>query len=456
MNRTGRAFPGLAACSLVFMLLVAPGRAVGAGTMISGFSCIPEVEGPVPVTAASHAFQALLMPTLAPGWIDQEFFISCTSAQITYKTSMYVRRPANAHRASGHVVVEPLHSGDLFGVLTNTQPYLVAQGDVHVGVAANNDVVNRLVKSASPDRYATLQVPDTPDAENEILAGVGAVLHQTSNPLLDGIHVTDTVLGGWSQTSIQVRDFITAPSGTATVNGSRVYDGYYPAQAAVGSAAVGPIPDVGVPVIELQGERELLETVRRFGTIGYRRPDSATYRLYEVPGMAHVTSEPDDPVSSFARALQCDRPPDAAPSAFRQTHVWEMALDNLIAWVSSGVPAPHAPRIQLEANGTTVARDANGNALGGVRTVAVDVPTATIVPTSLNPGGVPGNPCAYIGYQLNFNQQKLEQLYTNHGGYVQRVVRHAHELVRERWLLQQSARHEIIDAVQSDVLRGHS
>ena len=48
-----------------------------------------------------------------------------------------------------------------------------------------------------------------------------------------------------------------------------------------------------MPVVELQGERELLVTVAVYGSLGYRRRDSSTYRLYEVAGMSHVNNEPD-------------------------------------------------------------------------------------------------------------------------------------------------------------------
>ena len=57
----------------------------------------------------------------------------------------------------------------------------------------------------------------------------------------------------------------------------------------------------------------------------------------------------------------------ATPSAFRQTDIWAIAFDNLVRWISKGVTPPRAPRIELEADGRTVKRDANGNALGGVR-----------------------------------------------------------------------------------------
>lgn len=433
------------------------GGAAFPGTIsrITGFACVPSVQGPVPVTATSQPFQPVLLPALPSGWVDQEFFVSCSSPEITYTTSVYVRRPANPHRASGIVVVEPLHAAGLFGVQTLVQPYLVDHGDVHVGIAANFNVVEHLVKRANPARYATLNVPATADAENQILAGVGAVLHQHPDYLLPDVDVKDAILGGWSGSTVEVRNFIRSPGGTATIDGRRVYDGYFPAQAAVGSsgsAEVGPIPDVGVPVIELQGERELLVTLHVYGNIGYRRPDSVTYRLYEVPGMAHVTSEPGSLLSGFVGGLSCDLPSGASPSMFSQIQIWEMALDNLVRWVSQGIPAPHAARIELEADGKTVVRDANGNALGGVRTVFVDVPTATIVPTSLNRGGVFGNPCAFVGYQLNFSQQKLEQLYGNHGGYVEQVVEDAVKLVREHWLLPDNAAELIAAAAQSDIL----
>jgi hypothetical protein len=419
---------------------------------IAGFGCVPTVEGPVAVTPASQPFRPFLLPTLPRNWTDQEFFVACSSPHITYKTAVWVRRPTNPRRASGNVVVDPLHSLGLLGVLTNVQPYLARHGDVHVGVAANNVALETLVKAANPTRYASLHVPATADAENEVLAGVGALLRRHPGPLVPRVHVRHSVLGGWSATAVEVRNFISSPGGTATVGGRRVYDGYFPAQAAVGSAP-GPIPDVGVPVIEVQGERELLETLRRFGRLGYRRDDSATYRLYEVPGLAHVSSEPDNPASTFSRALDCDWPAGATPSEFRQTHVWQMALDNLVRWIARDKPAPHAHRIRLEPDGSTVVRDRDGNARGGVRTTVLDVPTATIVPTSLNPGGVAGNPCAYVGYQLNFTRELLERRYHSHGGYVRRVARVARGLVRHHWLLPADARNEVVTAVRSDVLR---
>ncbi len=415
---------------------------------------MPTVEGPV--TESPPAFTAALQADLPSGWVDEEFFVSCSSPKITYKTAVFVRRPADPSRASGLVAVEPLHSAGIWGMQTLLQPYFVAHDDVHVGVAANRDVVERLVKGANPMRYSALDVPATPEAQNEILAGVGALLHQHSDALLPRVRVKSAVLGGWSQTAVATRTFIGSPQGKGTVDGRRVFDGFFPGQAAVGSSGgsqVGRVPDVGVPVVELQGERELLVTISIYGSLGYRRPDSRTYRLYEVAGMSHINNEPDNTVSAFAGSLTCDWPAGATPSAFRQTDVWEMAFDNLARWISRSVAPPRAARIELEADGRTVKRDANGNALGGMRSVFVDVPTASITPTSLAPGGVVANPCAYAGYQLDLSREKLQQLYRTHARYVQQVDKDTKKLVRERFLLSASARELVAAARRSNVLR---
>jgi hypothetical protein len=130
-----------------------------------------------------------------------------------------------------------------------------------------------------------------------------------------------------------------------------------------------------------------------------------------------------------------------------------MAFDNLARWISKGVAPPHAPRIELEADGKTVKRDANGNALGGVRSVFVDAPTASITPTSLAPGGIVKNPCAYVGYQVDLSPEQLRQLYRTHSGYVDQLTKDTKRLVRARFLLADDAHKLVTAAEQSDVLQ---
>ena len=266
-----------------------------------------------------------------------------------------------------------------------------------------------------------------------------------AGPLPD-LHVDKVVLGGYSNTGAVVRDFIANAHPQARLaDGEPVYDGYFPAQTAVGSAPTA-IPDVDVPVLEIQGERELIETFRRgFDRLGYRRPDSDSYRLYEVAGLSHVTSRPGD--GFLPNPYNCVEP---VRSQFPNRHVWNNALRNLIAWVHDGIPPPRAPRIELEADGRTVRRDQYGNAVGGVRTSYLDVPIATYGAASTNaPGAPPSSRCDFFGYQVDFTHERLAQLYPTHAHYALAVSRSLAQLVRDRWYLPRDAQELRVEAAHA-------
>jgi hypothetical protein len=230
-------------------------------------------------------------------------------------------------------------------------------------------------------------------------------------------------------------------------DGSPIYDGYFPVQTAVGSAPTA-IPDLDVPVLEIQGESELIRTFQRgFDRLGYRRPDGPTYRLYEVPGLPHVTSRPGPGFQPDV--FSCVEP---VRSLFPQRHVWSNALKNLVVWVDRGFAPPAADRIALEADGRTVVRDGHGNAVGGVRTPYLDVPIATYGAVSTNaPGSPPGSRCDFFGYQVDFSHETLVGLYGDHRGYVRALTRSAKGLVRRGWYLRQDAAELRAEAAQADI-----
>ena len=63
------------------------------------------------------------------------------------------------------------------------------------------------------------------------------------------------------------------------------------------------------------------------------------------------------------------------------------------------------------------------------------------------------NPRAYVGYQLNFDQTKLQERYGTHDGYVEQVTTSADALVRKGFLLPEGARALESEARSSSVLR---
>jgi hypothetical protein len=102
------------------------------------------------------------------------------------------------------------------------------------------------------------------------------------------------------------------------------------------------------------------------------------------------------------------------------------------------VPAPRAERVAVENAGTPQARvrvDEHGNAVGGVRTPLVDVPTATYYTSSTGPGL-----CGNLAHEDAFDWARLEKIYGSASGYTTKRAASADRLVRERWLTESDAR----------------
>jgi hypothetical protein len=334
-------------------------------------------------------------------------------------------------------VVESTHPSNIWPVLAFTHSYQTRAGHVAVAVNANRSVVEARVKPSNPARYGDLDVPDVEGIEEAILAQLGAALRLGRLP---AVQVDAVFLGGYSFTGGVTRRYIEAYHESARLErGEPIYQGYFPNQTAVGTLP-SPIPDLDVPVLELQGEREIIATFARNPEgLGYRRADGARYRLYEVPGMAHIETRGDespDPACGIVK-----------PSQFPMQHVWSMALRDLVEWVRDGEPAPSATRIELEADGRTIVRDARGNAVGGVRTPYLDVPLATYETVSERQAGASGAArCDMVGAQFDLAPDELRALYESKEGYVGRLERRLDELVADRWYLDFHARELLREA----------
>jgi hypothetical protein len=397
---------------------------VPAGSAAQGVECAPALVGPIASTEESRAYRPASSPPLPEGYVDEEYVITCQALGVQYRTALNVRRPT-APDGPRVVVLEPTHPSNSWPVLRFTHEYQERAGIVSVAVHATPSVVERLMKPSNPERYAGLEVPDEQGIEEAILAQVGTRVRLSGLP---GVEVGALILGGYSYTGGVTRDYVERYHRTARApDGGPVYQGYFPNQTAVGRMP-GPLPDLDVPVIELQGEREIIATFERNPDgLGYRRPDGELYRLYEVPGMAHLDTRGDEDPNE---ACGID-----TPSQFPMAHVHDVALRNLVEWVRDGVPAPRAARIELEGNGPAIARDDHGNALGGVRTSYLDVPVATYETVSERQPGTTGGRCDMLGPQFDFAPDELRALYGSQEGYVARLRGRLEELVRDRWYL---------------------
>ncbi|HLH31925.1 MAG TPA: alpha/beta hydrolase domain-containing protein, partial [Terriglobia bacterium] len=247
-------------------------------------------------------------------------------------------------------------------------------------------------------------------------------------------------------------------------NGKPVYDGYVLkagfnmakiSQCAQAPAASDPrqvIKNVGVPVIEVAAQGEIIG-----GTYAYRRDDSDApndrFRLYEVAAAGHIDKSayfgfPDqkDQVAAVGNAqgtvdwpfnAKCDPEiPLMDPSLIG--YVFNASFSNLDAWVRKGTPAPKALRVGINNPGTpqaSVIVDKLGHGMGGVRTPQIDTPDAAYFTSSPGPGT-----CREMGHKVPFEKAKILELYGTPKDYVSKFNETVDRLLKERWLTEGDAK----------------
>jgi hypothetical protein len=367
---------------------------------------------------------------LPAGYTEDEVAVeTLVSSGGQFRTVLDIRRPADPKAASGVVIVEPWHPGDLWPVQSTAQAYLARSGIVSI-VVATSPTVQKILQRADPKRYADVDIAE--GTETEILTQTVYLLKNGSIP---GVKARKVILAGYSNTAAVVRAYLAAAYPEGQLPNKRLYDGYLVGQTAVGTKPVA-IRDVGVPVIEIEGESELIRTFARGGdAVGYRRDDSATYRLYEVPGLSHLASRDEgqgDPIR-----WRCVHP---ERSQYPHRETWSAIVNLLVRWVADGKAAPHAPRIETTDGGRTIQRDAFGNAKGGVRSTVLEAPVAAIMPVGEN---APADPkaarCDMVGWQTPLSPAQLAGLYADHAAYAKKVDASAAALVQAGWLLPEDA-----------------
>lgn len=341
------------------------------------------------------------------------------ATEADFRSRFLVRRPSDPERFSGTVVVEWNNvSAGIDGSpdWSLLHRHLAAQGHVWVGVSAQKVGVDgggfvegMHLKLLAPDRYATLVHPG--DAWSfDIFSQVGELMRRPAgeNPLgsLEPQHV---VAAGESQSAACLVTYINAIDPLA-----RVFDGFFvhgrPGLGVTINGVFTPTArnlemsevtraiadggeqirdDVRVPVLVFQSETDVI----LLGGGKADQRDTERVHVWELAGAAHADTyivsagRHDDGTLSGARLAELLRPTSdlligktGSPinSGPQQHYVGQAALSQLVRWVADGTPPPRAPRLALDEEGTGFRLNAHGNALGGIRTPWVDVPTAVL------------------------------------------------------------------------------
>jgi hypothetical protein len=494
-------------CSVVcfaFFALVAISPVAAQSVPIPSATYVPVTSNSYPFGAADH----LNVPEdlRLVGYVEDEYFVSGTAnvydwtppaaanvrtANAPYTTRMLVRRPIDPDRFSGNVIVEIMNATNLVDFEIGwalSKEQFVHHGDVWIGFTSKPLIVTAL-KTFNPTRYAPLSWanplpltdPNNCTAPNSVLGGasrttedgliwdifsqIAALVRSDAhdNPLRH-YRVEKEYGYGYSQSGFDLQTYIDAVHPIAKQpNGKFVFDGFLDAAgfnslAAINQCATtqsgsgaGQIHDAGVPIIRVATNSE---DVLPFVQAG-RRADSDTYpdqfREYEMASAAHATPNELDFEATFADILASGAPMPPLTcgygprSPYPSSKLENAMFQNLDLWARHDVPPPPGLLLQYNSDGSQVL-DSYGNAVGGVRTPYVDVPTAQWFVGS--PGG---GLCFLLGYVQPFDATQMEAIYKDHEAYVGRVIGDTLHLVAERYLTFEDGQKIIREAQQSGV-----
>ena len=329
-----------------------------------------------------------------------------------YKTRIVVYRPKSQKQFNGTVFVEWDNVSAGFDVATDWgSGHLAALREgaawiavtaQAVGVQGGQTIIGQTapggLRAADPDRYGSLTHPGD-SYSYDMYSQAGVVARNTTSPAVLGkLKVKRVIAVGESQSAFRLVTYIDAVQPIA-----HVYDGFLVHSrngtgSSLASAPLTAVPppagaaliraDLDVPVLQLLTESDLT-LLRAYPA---RQPDTKLLRTWEVAGASHADFYQGavgfndvgdgkaeqallDVASANGGPLNCAQPINYGP----QHLVLDSALDHLDHWVADGVAPPKGQPIDMAAGPPPVInRDEHGNALGGVRTPVVDVPTATL------------------------------------------------------------------------------
>ncbi len=485
MGRAGSRWRVLAASGLAALAL----NAVPAAAQDDPPDTPPDVTVVGPVTAGTRGPVGATLAPLAPfGYVEEEVFLQGTATihgpaglwgsngewatsdigPAPYRTRLLVRRPADPAAFNGNVFVSWLNVGTAFDLdpeWNQVGEELMREGAAWVGVSAQTLGVAGPLGAArwDPARYGSLVLPGD-NLSYDIFSQAGQALRAADgvDPLGGLPGERRLIATGQSQSAQRLVTYINAFHPTA-----QVYDGFLLVSRWRGAAPLGNavlpanglldpddsddlpfLPDPiaallsGPPLAKVRSDTDvpvfvvLTETeATQVAPVG--RPDSDTYRTWEVAGTSHLDAAATDAtVAKLDRdfpqvpldQLECDQ-----PNGFPTRYALRAAVRALGAWVEDGTEPPTAPPLSRDSAGE-LRRDADGNALGGLRLPDIEAPTAAHSGESDALGY-----CGLTGSTVPFTTEDLAERYPTPEAYVDAVTAAAAEAVEAGYLLPEDA-----------------
>ena len=464
----------------------------------------------IPVTPESHPFITAVNTCdfEKNGYIEDEYFLTGTAniyeedargtlsvrtPDAPYTTRILVRRPADASRFSGNVVIEVLNATAMYDIDRDwmlTWRKIVRDGDIYIGFTSKGHVVDAL-KRFDPIRYADINWANpTPDREApgpigfdflpayelglvwDMLIDLAKVLRTDSpmNPIAE-YGKNWLYLAGWSQSGSYlariINTFAYLPENCA--NGP-LFDGYFNTGSGAGNKVLNSYATStrfflggGAPNGSILCSKEPLMAVNteseNRGVFWYGDFDepNCKFRTWQIPCSSHDTQytlidyyAPMMDDMKKANTVQSWEGLEGEAMNNPYEPIFSAALQALFRWVREGVPAPHAPKLETEMTyvptdktGALIAncKDVFGNARGGIRHPFADCPTATYQSyTDREDGKIQ----MMFGTAKPFSPEKLAALYGNLANYRRLVEKSADEAIAKGFVLAED-REELVE-----------
>ncbi len=448
---------------------------------VSGFAtaAVPAatITGPIPVEphpSLNAIYSASAIELTANGYVEEEYFIEGTGNRYTtsametgsvidsghrYRTRLIVRRPTDASKFNGVVVVEWINvtgGPDKDIDWWQSGVHLVQNGYAFVVVSAQQMGIDTM-KEWSPQRYSSLDITHdgmvaNDDLSYDIFSAVGRAINRIGEAtpagqvdILNGLKAEQIIATGHSQSASRLATYLNSVHPLEPI-----YDGV------IVHGGGGRIrDDQDVKIFKLMAETDMPRRAAE------PQPASANFRQWEVAGASHVDiafeveyarvrnlREGLPIAAAAARDPGCELP---AHSRVPFRDVMDAAFEHMVTWIRDDVPPPTAEPLQVAHMMPELefARDERGNILGGIRLAEHAVPTARN--TGMNNGS--NRFCFLYGSHEPFDAATLKALYPNHSSYVAAVRAVAEQNVRDGYILPEAAERTIRAAEMSNIGR---
>ena len=449
---------GAALWSLLFALSIAACSdspdPVAATPGVPARTPVPTITGPIGSAGLKgHALWDSWHDLAELGYAEDEYFLSGTAQSFAtpgttapYTTRIIVRRPLDPGRFNGTVLLDWVNVTAQFENAVDTvEAHQLFHREgfayVHVSAQAAGVCCTPLTpKTWDPVRYMALSHPGDDYAFDMYTQIAQAMKTPPAVDPMAGLRVRKVIAMGQSQSGTRLRDYvINVQPRAGVIDGFLVH--------ADGSGVKTYPADPVVPVIQLLSEREA----------SVEAPNvSRNYRLWEIAGGAHqdfwigvhsvegqgpraAGSAPRQPAGAdaelHAKAGNYGEQYDPGQGVcivegtqFPLRYAVMAAIHHLDRWVKTGTPPPEGARYQFDAAGA-LARDADGNALGGIRLPPIAVPVASYRSDLCDLGGI----------TIPFTELQLATRYASHADYLCRMKAATEQSVQQGFLLPEEA-----------------